>query len=445
MNYGIQNRNVITNFHKGCLAGLDTTERARKQSESWRYDPTSKRLLSLPETRGVSTPHCFRPNTKATLGSSLADTLQGSTMSEIYDGSRRIELRLPTNQRKADQISFLVDYLPAAQEQFRDFAAKVDSSAFEVLLQTLSGKAVEHNRLSKEPYYVPNLVPFVFVCREDNGYASYMPPELQEAFAGIDMSHIAKQRAALLAVNKALHAYTALCGIALLEDVYCYLDSNMNRHFERTLFDECVATLTENSAETPYCLVAIDGLTYVKRHTEMSSDLRWRHQHWYSYDFGFERHKEFKSNSLSPEALVEQHRFVASRLDSCNTCDFDAGSFIYGLACVKDLSSFFDAHVPSDRDDEFFADEMVDDLIESFLFENAGLRETLRELTERGWYTCEGGNAAPQLTRLVCNLYLELPRWEFNGWSERECIDMLDAPCLISETLEVHEELDLAS
>lgn len=445
MNYGIQNTSVLTKFHKGCLAGLDPVERARKQTESWRYEPTALRALSLPTTRSTATPHCRKPNTKATAGSPLIDALQGSTVSELYDGARRIGLSIQSGLRKADLISILVGYVPTAQEQFISFATKVDSAAFEVLLRTLSGETVGHDRHNDLPYYVPNLIPFTFVCSAEDGYASYMPPELQEAIAGIDMNHLAEQRAAFDLVNKALHAYTTLCGIALLEDVYGYLDNGSDRHFDRSLFDQHVATLTKHPLVAPYHLVTIDDLTYVEQRFESSSHRKKLCRHWDDYDYGFEHHRKRLSSTLAPKELIEQHRFVASRLDSLDTCDFDVESYVYSLTCVKDLTSYFDAHVPTGSYDEFFADEMVDELIRRFLFENASLRETLLVLTEEGWFMSEGSNAAPQLTRLICNLYRELPRWELNGWSERECIDMLDAPCLISETLQVYEELDLAS
>ena len=66
-------------------------------------------------------------------------------------------------------------------------------------------------------------------------------------------------------------------------------------------------------------------------------------------------------------------------------------------------------------------------------------------LTRQGWYLCEGFNVAPMLTSLVVGLYKGLPRWELNGWSEVEYIDMQGYPRLIGESLLVADDLALAS
>lgn len=126
-------------------------------------------------------------------------------------------------------------------------------------------------------------------------------------------------------------------------------------------------------------------------------------------------------------------------------CGNEIASFVYNLPSVVALTSYFDAHVPRNESDLTFADFMVDRLIGSFLVGNAKLVSVLKELTNEGWFLSEGSNVAVELTMLVRDLYLNLPRWEFNGWSQREYLDMLDVPCLISESSRFYENLDLAS
>ena len=122
-----------------------------------------------------------------------------------------------------------------------------------------------------------------------------------------------------------------------------------------------------------------------------------------------------------------------------------AGEYVYGLSCVQSLVSYFDLHVPSDQNEYTFADRMVDELICNFLFRRHTLLAELGRLTRQGWHLCEGFNAAPMLTSLVVGLYRGLPRWEFNGWSELEYLDMQGYPYLIGETLLVPNEFVLAS
>ncbi|MBR3224052.1 MAG: hypothetical protein IKF78_01875 [Atopobiaceae bacterium] len=119
--------------------------------------------------------------------------------------------------------------------------------------------------------------------------------------------------------------------------------------------------------------------------------------------------------------------------------------YVYGLPCVQSLTSYFDLHVPSGENEYTFADRMVDELICNFLFRRHTLLAELERLTRQGWYLCEGFNTAPMLTSLVVGLYRGLPRWELNGWSEAEYIDMQGYPSLIEESLLVPNEFALAS
>lgn len=144
-------------------------------------------------------------------------------------------------------------------------------------------------------------------------------------------------------------------------------------------------------------------------------------------------------------SLASCHQQVLSRAGMGDLAHKSVSEYVYGLPCVQSLVSYFDLHVPRGEDEYIFADLMVDELICNFLFRHHTLLAELERLTRKGWYLCEGFNTAPTLTSLVVGLYRGLPRWEFNGWSEVEYIDMRGYPCLIGESLLVPNEFALAS
>ena len=146
---------------------------------------------------------------------------------------------------------------------------------------------------------------------------------------------------------------------------------------------------------------------------------------------------QLKDSKLSSKTLAQRHDGLMARAATDALADKTVADYVYGLDCVRQLTDYFDTHVPIHEDDWNFAYKETDAIIGDFMFGRATLSNVLGRLTKKGWYLAEGSNAAPKLTQLVCKLYREIPRWEFNGWSEQEVIDMQGLPCLIGESLKL--------
>ena len=442
--YAIEDKNVYTGFHCGALGGLDANKREEaklRMSHSYLWDSYTRLLDRIPNLNARAREK--KPVCKAGPGSSLRDCLLGSTVSDLRNIAQGARIELSGASRKADLVELLFNKLPKQVERFDEVVSNLGLDAISVVERLLEGELVGAGR-----QWCTNGMgsfPFAFLCNKESKLTWFMPLELREAFAKVDVHKYSSRLETHAAVARLLSTYVVLGGIVPVQEVLDACKQSIPEDlFSEELAMQAVRKLTRDW-RSPFNRWEHEGVTYIILSAyPVRADDR---AECCDFEDDFSRNCRLESmgdNELYV-SLVSCRQRVLPRAGMDDLLHKSVNEYVYGLSCVQSLVSFFDLHVPSDENEYTFADRMVDELICNFMFKHHTLHAELGRLTRQGWYLCEGFNTAPVLTSLVVGLYRGLPRWELNGWSEAEYLDMQGCPCLIGESLLVPNEFALAS
>lgn len=392
-------------FHIGQLYGLNQEQRRLKQESHYTF-ASHQRLLAPP--RQDNTFHANLSECKAAPGAALNEVLRALTVDKIRDIAYRTGIQLPSALRKAELVDRVASKLPQRTDRLEKLAHSLDDASLCVLCKVLTDGDV---LAGQAPAHVStDISPVVYLCRRE-GIAVYsMPRELRSALAGLDIQAIENHRRAKNDIDRLLHDFTTLGGVARISELYdAFQELESANAFDEAQFSEEIRLRTRDY-DAPF-------------HT-------WKHN-----GESFVTSTHLKDSQISRQVLASRHAGIIPKAASGFFTVGSVADYVYALESVRQLTSYFDGHIPDREGELFFADKMVDSLIGDFMFGRASLSTVLHRLSQRGWYLAEGTDAAPKLTHLVCKLYREIPRWEFNGWSEQEFTDMQGLPCLVGESL----------
>ena len=441
--YAIEDKNVYTGFHRGALGGLDASEREEAKLEKSCSYPRDcyTRILDRIPNQDVHTSGA-KPVCKANLGSSLRDCLLSSTVDHLRNIAYDARISLSGASRKADIVELLFNELPKQLDRFDGIVSGFGLDALSVVERLLEGEFVEGGRQSRTNEM--SSFPFAFLCKKAGNLTWFMPLELREAFAKVDVRKYSRRQETRAAIARLLSTYVVLGGIVPVQEALdAYRQCVPEDLFSEEQAMQAVHELTRG-LRSPFSRWEHEGVTYIAlaAYPIRADDCGY-------CDFTDSSSHNYRLESMRDDelyaSLVTCRQQVLPRAGMGDLLHKSASEYVYGLPCVQSLVSYFDLHVPSGESEYMFADRMVDELICNFMFRHHTLIAELGRLTRQGWYLCEGFNTAPMLTSLVVRLYRELPRWEFNGWSEVEYIDIQGYPCLIGESLLVPSEFALAS
>ena len=435
----IKNQDVLTGFKVGRLAGLDQKDRAARQQDQrgWRGVTNHSRLFGAPPLSWQTPQRCTSATTKASLGCTLEEALDGATASSLKEAMKVVNLHLRSGARKDELVHALAMGVPMATDQFATFLATIDDESFDITCRAASGAVITHEGSQRSERSIPNLLPFVFACQDGSSICSFMPDELQRVFSKVGYASISRRRSLLSTVATEMDTHLSLCGIATPSQLFSHLqEQSQDTCLSREEFDEALNLLL--GSHVTHChSFSVDGEDYLQH--ELLGWIRRDTTYWFKYTCPsapslYLSWKVPMQTKLSKELLVDRRRSLISRFEGTAAQSGDVASYVYGLECVLRLTSFFDAHVPQGQDDLTFADQMVDLLIYLVMIQGQSLAAVLGWLTKTGWFLCEGTNSAPRLTKLIYDFYREIPRWEYGGWSELELMDLMSLPCIISES-----------
>ena len=401
----IHDTNSYHSFRIGLLYGLDQEQRLQKQKSHFSY-ASHHRLLAPPRQdndRYINLSEC-----KAGPSASLNEVLRALTVDRIRDIAYRAGIKLPSALRKAELVDRVASNLPQRTDWIEELAHSLDDESLCVLYKVLTDGDV---LAEQAPANVStDISPVVYLCRHE-GIAVYsMPRELRSVLAGLDIQAIENHRRAKNDIDRLLHDFTTLGGVARISELYdAFRELESAKAFDEAQFSEEIRLRTRDY-DAPFHTWKHDGESFVAS-------------------------THLKDSQISRQVLASRHAGIIPKAASGFFAVGSVADYVYALESVRQLTSYFDGHVPDREGELFFADKMVDSLIGDFMFGRASLSTVLHRLSQRGWYLAEGTDAAPKLTHLVCKLYREIPRWEFNGWSEEEFTHMQGLPCLVGESL----------
>ena len=364
--YAIADKDVYTGFHCGALSGLSANEREeakRKGLHSYSWDRYTRLLDRMPDldvhARGE------KAVCKATLGSSLKDCLSSSTVSDLRDVASGARISLLHKNRKAEIVEVLDNELPKQVDRFDEVIANFGLQALSVVERLLAGEFVEVERYSRND--VMGSFPFAFLCKEENKPTWFMPQELREAFAKVNVHKYTKRMEMRATVARLLLTYTVLGGIVSVQEVLdAYRQSVPEDLYREEQAMQAVRELTRGF-RSPFSRWEHEGVTYVAL---AACSVSTNNREYCEFTDGPSRN--YRLESIWDEelyaSLVLLHKQALPRAGMDDLFDKSVSEYVYGLPCVQSLVSYFDQHVPVGEREYAFADRMVDELICNFMF-----------------------------------------------------------------------------
>ena len=447
--YSIGVQGIYTGFHSGRLAAVNYVDRASYQFEHAYRHREHGRLLcgSIP----LGHDSLLKPTpTKSPAKSSLADCLFGCTVDTLKSVAHFTHIDYPSSIRKAELVSLVASELPKTITSLKKLLSALNRESLDLVEGILNGRHVER-KASYYPYGRTHTFPYLFVHAGSDKPTWFIPEELRDVFKEADFNVLTNDLHTNEEVSRLLHLFAALGGVAKLTDVY---EAYCQLSLEENCTEEAFTSLVKSIASKPGSPIGIkrcDGcecVVFTRRYTRQSNERSNSYHSFYdefSYDNGLERRSFTSSGFTHADELIRRHEGILPFASTEQMLGKEANEFVYGLPSVQALTHYFDAHVPEDEDEFFFADTMIDELINDIMLCRCSLASIIATLIKDGWYLSEGSNTSPILTKLVLNLYRELPRWDLNGWSEIGYADMQGLPYLISESWLSTDELPLAS
>lgn len=446
----IGHEGLYIHFCEGCLAGVEFDKRTLLQEGRRGYRSPSDRLsiiasIGYSPSEASSNPydwywepcswqfddeHIMR--TKAPAGSSLDEALARTTCDLIKRALRFVGAQLPENKAKASLIAAAANDLPNSMGKLDELLRTADKDAFDLLLKTMQGGQIP---LSVCRYAaLAGAFPYVFEGKTQKDTVAFMPSELREAAALLDLDSIIAERRFRNLLDKTLRDAAILCGIADFNEILALsLLEAPEFTGDADKVDDMLAKLCEQS--DCYKIHAIDGVRYVE-------SVRIQ-----SYPVNSSCGEPNGRRAYRPcvaEVINKMHADSSSPITAGVMANLSVEDRLYAHPASRALTAYFDAHVPYQESALTFADETIDTLIDMALFRGTTLNDAVTWLTNKGWYLAEGGSTAPRLTKLIADFWSNIPRWELNGWSEREWLDLQSIPTLISAST-LDEETPLAS
>ena len=121
------------------------------------------------------------------------------------------------------------------------------------------------------------------------------------------------------------------------------------------------------------------------------------------------------------KSLLREQQGKSARSVSQDMIDArDPFTWKEGQPCVRSMHGFLDAHVPDDRDDYYFADKVIEDLLEELKWDQP--KQTL----QRGFEIMQDNGFTPNeadmqtVLNLLMGMANGLPVWPNNGWAPDE-------------------------
>lgn len=286
-----------------------------------------------------------------------------------------------------------------------------------------------------------SLICYVFYTRKSpkgGGKFSFVIPEdIMNILDNMDWDDIHENLLNRDAAANITEAVTELRGIAKADDVYgefCrFYPAAMNRsEFEEAVID----AITEDRIGCTW-LKADGGEDYIL-HYELAG-----FYHGGSFDadesddaddesdeggYGYADYAVIKGSLEPLEFILEERKNKKARpLEA----DMLSSSAVFEWKCarpaVRALRDYLDEHVPNSQSDYFFADAVIEDLIDYMTLGTMNGSKTFSEwmsiLEEHDYIPNEAH--LNRVIGLLTNMYNSLPTWLNNGWAPSELADIM--------------------
>ncbi|OUO61434.1 hypothetical protein B5F74_04720 [Collinsella sp. An271] len=442
--------------HRGALAGLTGEERERAIMEHHdRYRSSSEpetyrnRKRSLygyhPTPVGVRNVGCVPDST-------FASCLQKVSKDTIVRLLGAMGVRRVSALRKQQVVKRLlqeIDKLPQAIEAMLTTSTDSEFEGFKLLMEKPDGMFVFTEDDGVRIDGLASLEPLIWVFHCKGAYHAIMPQEVWGAARSVDMEKIQALRDRTWQVPVAAEVLREFCGVASIDDViWCCKELY---GFEPSKQDVVTSLRSHSlgrsdwecgSARYYYCwpndTPSEDGFVVHRHLTDAYADdvarsrANWHRRAvpyrarvaWADGEPATSDYASFQSKERSArdglirrllsdrsQGIVPAHPVFDSALASLG-----APRWVGSLPEMVAVISWLDEHVPNDKDDYEYADDIADALVYG-RHDSPNPFYMLQIAWQHGLFshTYDSG----ELIRLLVDLESVLPSWRLNGWSPR--------------------------
>ena len=385
--------------HRGVLAGLSDEERAAMVQEAIERDLIAGagggRVEALAE-QALEGPAV----------TTLAAQLEGFTRDKLVEMAKDYDLKGYSKLKKSELAAAVAQ---ACGEQDEDlvftlaFASPAEFAAARKAAQAggvleLTDEEVEQSG------YLEAMPPYVYVYRTLGAFTLMVPEELRECLARMDWEAVEERRHAVERAQHVANVLTDVCGLVSLPDAWAQYRSWYGEGAGQDAFERDVLSGV-SMGDLDYGAWFCGDDCYLVHYQLDEAQVSPEDEH------GAEELEGFKKFLLGKHA----ERAMPQLPDELREAD----TFDYLLArpSAVALRDFFDAHVPDDENDIFYADRLMENIADL----NGNLvsfDETVHDLDEANLGLTEQERA--EMLPLLRAMLEDLPYWENNGWSNNQ-------------------------
>ena len=403
----------LPGYHEGVLVGMSEDEREEAIKKHLREDSPMSAVFK-PEKRLRE--DCTEGPVRSDLESLISR--QNKTMLQ----RQALLLGLPHGEsiRKAELVKSIVAEVqvhPTLQNLALCGLSRVQFENYRAFYEAGGTKRIPVDDVAT----LVGLPPvFEYMCYlfEDDGEFVYVIPT--ETLAGLALVDWQECEAYVVNTERAVDvvdAITCVRGIVTFEEAYieykrCYPDA-----FDQYGFEAAVGSAIEEGYLA--CDLIDDGLTEYLAHFELG--------YIFKEDNGIDEEEAsldvvLRGELDTLEMILQAHEGKVGRtLDEDMRTSGDVYDWRERRPAVRALRNYLDAHVPDGADDYYFADKVIEDLIEYMqagFVSGDSIRDYFSILEANGFVPDEAH--VRKLIDLFMNMSNAMPNWMNNGWAPME-------------------------
>ena len=398
-------------WHRGELAGMPYEEREAAVMERLRAHGTQGRDEDL---RDILAKRCRRGEPKT----ELAQLLALDAKERLIAVSKAFGSPVKTSLRKAEVVEAMAALLVQPDSLYRAIHS-LDTHEIEPLKALVESGGIMHvegaslTTLAGLPQPVMGLC---YAFHHGDDFSFVVPSEIMVALRGFswdDALEEAREYDYVVAIAEAL---TELRGVVPVND---FIDEYL--HLSPYGFDvrDAMESLVEamEVGEASFSLLD-DGRCDYLLHYEIAD--QWLLEQGVDDPYGYGPFLEGKRGRFLDGLLGAQHGKEPRPLEADMLAEPSIFHWKEKSAPAQALREFLDAHVPDDADDYFFADKMMEDILEEAKWGSVmnGFQPYADIMEDNGFIVEE--SVLRRFITLLMNMVNALPNWANNGWAPNE-------------------------
>ena len=441
-----QLRQSSTGCHRGALAGLAEEEREAAIDREFRaLTPRSK--------KGWAASVLKEETTKGAVTRSLAELIATEKKVYLHRWARFCGLDMKSNATKKELVAALTPALPEAKAlpdaTLHTALSPRQLAAYRNLYEAGGMLEVAEEGLETLAGLPPSmrLLCYLFYTKGDakgtGTFTFVIPEEMMRTLDAIDWDDVAHYVDMQTAAADIADAITYLRGLVPFEDAYAEFERFHPGELDEIEFFDIVSfaieddiigcCLLEDEEDGRRSYLLAYELAYVWSRESgqlLDADEYDKYDEYDEYD-EYDKYDEpfepFLVGSIEPVEFVfdlqrgkDPRPLEEGMLSTDELYDWKAS-----LPAVRALRDFLDANVPDDANDYFFADKVIEDLIDimsSGLVVGSSAFSTYLEIVENNGFVGDEAHMH-RLVDLLMNMVNSIPNWANNGWSPHEVME----------------------